>query len=107
MSKKTTARAPVAATARKLAPVISIRQSTPSLSDNCRESIDSLEYLLGLARQGRLPGLMYVGIIHEPRDDSFSIISDIKGRARGDSSLSMLGMLPFLQQDLLKFGSES
>ena len=89
----------------KLASVTSIRHSALSLSDDCRASIDSLEYLLGLARQNRLPGLMFVGVkLDHPGDSDRNIISDIKGAAAKDHVITMLGMLPVLQKDLLRLG---
>ena len=90
----------------KLAPVTSIRRPADSLSDDCRASIDSLEYLLRLARQNRLPGLMFVALELNPddADSPRTVISDINGEAAKDQVITMLGMLPVLQKDLLRLG---
>ena len=89
----------------KLAPVTSIRRPAESLSDDCRASIKSLEYLLGLARQNKLPGLMFVAVELKPGDSARTIISDITGEAAKDQVITMLGMLPLLQKDLLELSN--
>ena len=91
-----------AVAALKLASVTPIRHSELPVSADCRSSIDSLEYLLRLARQNRLPGLMFVAVELNSDDDSArDVICEIKGEAAKDQVITMLGMLPILQKDLL------
>lgn len=89
----------------KLAAVSSIRQSTLSVSADCRASIDSLEHLLGLARQNRLPGLMFVAVELNPGDSARNVTSGITGEAGKDQVITMLGMLAILQKDLFELAN--
>lgn len=94
------ASAPVSPAIFKLAPVTQIRESVSSLSEESRACIDSLEYLLGMARRGKLIGLMYTGVLLDPDESRDSVVSDIVGAAK-THALSMLGMLAVLERDLL------
>lgn len=84
----------------KLAPVLSIQKSLPALSQNARDCVAKLEYLLAMARCNKLEGIACVIAMVDARSGKFQWDTEFVGILR-EHPLLTIGLLASLEKELL------